>query len=65
MRIKIGLILNLDHETRKTRKRTHVQNKNPTRLYCKEEMKTEQGYDKKMYCKLTLNRLKVMEILLP
>jgi hypothetical protein len=31
------------------------------RFYCKEEMKTEQGYDKKMYYKLTLNRLKLMK----
>jgi hypothetical protein len=54
---RISLILNLNHETKKTRKRTqHMQNKNPTRFFCKEEMKTKQGYDKKMYSKLTLNR---------
>jgi len=32
--------------------------KNPTRFYCKEE--TKQGYEKKLYPKLALNRLKVM-----
>jgi hypothetical protein len=48
---------------KKTRNKTqHVRNKNPTIYYCKEEMKTEQGYDKKMYSKLTLNRLKVLKI---
>ncbi len=36
----------------------HVQNKNPIKFYCKEE--TKQGYDKKMYPKLVLNRLKIM-----
>jgi hypothetical protein len=35
-------------------------NKEPTIFYCKKE--TEQGYDKKMYPKLELNRLKIMEI---
>jgi hypothetical protein len=34
-------------------------NKYPTRFYCKEE--TKQGYDKKTYLKLVLNKLKVME----
>ncbi len=29
-----------------------------TRFYCKEETKTKQGYDKKTYPKLMLNRLK-------
>jgi len=32
--------------------------KNPSRFYCKKE--TKQGYDKKTYPKLVLNRLKVM-----
>ncbi len=37
-----------------------MQNKNPTRFYYKEEMKIKQGYDKKMYSKLALNKLNVM-----
>jgi hypothetical protein len=36
MKINVGLILNMDHETRKTRTRTwHVQNKNPIKFYWK------------------------------
>jgi hypothetical protein len=31
-----------------------------TRFYCKEETKKEQGYDKKTYPKLMLNKLKVI-----
>jgi len=34
-------------------------NKNPIRFYCKEEI--EQGYDKKTYPKLVLNKLNVMK----
>jgi hypothetical protein len=37
---------------------TTIGNKNPTRFYCKKEIK--QGYDKKTYPKLMLNKLKVM-----
>jgi hypothetical protein len=37
-----------------------MQNKNPIRFYCKEKTKTKQGYDKEMYPKLVLNKLKVM-----
>jgi hypothetical protein len=29
------------------KKTQHMQNKNSTKFYCKEETKTEQGYDKK------------------
>jgi hypothetical protein len=36
-------------QEKQEKKTQHVQNKNPTRFYCKEEMKIEQGYDKKMY----------------
>jgi hypothetical protein len=36
-----------------------VWNNNPTRFYYKEETKTKQGYDKKMYTKLVLNSLKM------
>ncbi len=36
-----------------------IGNKNLTRFYCKEEIR--QHYDKKMYPKLMLNKLKVME----
>jgi ATP adenylyltransferase/5',5'''-P-1,P-4-tetraphosphate phosphorylase II len=43
---------------KKITKTQHVQYKNPTRFYCKEE--TKQGYDKKIYPKLVLNKLKVM-----
>jgi len=43
---------------KKQDKKRNMCEKNPTRFYCKEE--TEQGYDKKLYPKLTLNRLKVM-----
>ncbi len=35
-------------------------NKNQTRFYYKEEMKIKQCYDKKMYSKLVLKKLKVM-----
>jgi hypothetical protein len=35
-----------------------MQNNNPTRFYCKEEI--EQGHDKKTYPRLVLNKLKVM-----
>jgi hypothetical protein len=37
-----------------------VQNKNPTRFYCKEEIKTKQGYNNNTYQKLVLNKLNVM-----
>jgi hypothetical protein len=37
-----------------------MRNKNPKRFYCKEKIKIEQGYDKNMYPKLLLNKLKVM-----
>ncbi len=37
----------------KNNKNTTHANNNPTKFYCKEEMK--QGYDKKMYLKLVLN----------
>jgi hypothetical protein len=53
MKIKVGLVLNSNCETKKT-KTQHVQNKNPTKFYWKEETKIEQGYDKKMYPKLVL-----------
>jgi hypothetical protein len=59
-RTKASLIPNPNYETRKTKKMTQVPKKNPTRFYCKEKMKTKQGYDKKKYPKLVLNRLKVM-----
>ncbi len=45
---------------KKHKKKWHVWNKNPIIFYCKEEMKTIQSYDKKMYRKLLLNKLKVM-----
>jgi hypothetical protein len=46
---------------KKTKTRTwHVWNNNPIRFYCKEEIKIKQGYDKKTYPKLVLNKLKVM-----
>jgi hypothetical protein len=58
---KTSLVPNLDHETKKIRIRTqYVQNKNSIKFYCKENIKTWQGYDKKMYPKLVLNILKVM-----
>jgi len=48
-------------ETKNSRTRTqHMKNKNPTRYYCMEKTKTKQGYDKEMYPKLVLNKLKVM-----
>jgi hypothetical protein len=58
MRTKLSLIPNLDHEIGKTKTKTwHMQNKNPTRFYCKKGI--EKGYDKEMYPKLVLNRQKV------
>jgi hypothetical protein len=38
-----------------------MQNKNSTRFYVKKEIKTKQVYDKKMYPKLVLNKLKVIK----
>jgi hypothetical protein len=38
-----------------------MQNKNPMIFYCKKEIKTWQGYDKRMRPKLVLNKLKVIE----
>jgi len=35
-------------------------NKNPMIFYCKEEIKTWQGYDKRTYQKLVLNRWKII-----
>ncbi len=56
---KTSLITNSNHEIKKTRTRTrHMQNKNPTRFYYKEEI--EQGHDKTTYPRLVLNKLKVM-----
>jgi len=46
--VKADLILNLNCETKQTKTRIqHVRNKNPTRFYHKEKIKTKQGYDKK------------------
>ncbi len=38
-----------------------MQYKNLIRFYCKNETRKKQGYDKKAYPKLMLNRLKVIE----
>ncbi len=55
------MVPNPGHETRITITRTwHMQNKNSTRFYCKEE--TKQGYDNKTYPKLVLNILKIMTL---
>ncbi len=60
MRTNVSLVSNVDHETRKNKnKKTTNVNKNPIRLYYKEE--TKQSYDKKTYPKLVLNRPKVMK----
>jgi hypothetical protein len=41
MKTRATVVPNVDHEIRKTRTRTqHVQNKNLTRIYYKEETKT-------------------------
>ncbi len=37
-----------------------MKNKNPRKFYCNEKKKKKQGYDKEMYPKLVLNKLKVM-----
>jgi hypothetical protein len=59
-KIRGSLIPNPNHEIRKNKnKNITCANKNPTRFYYKEE--TEQGYDKKSYPKLMLNKLKVMK----
>jgi hypothetical protein len=56
MKKKVNLVTNPDHETRKTKIRTrHVQKKNPKGFYCKNEIRTEQGCDKKKYPQLVLN----------
>ncbi len=45
MRTRVGLFLDLGHETKQTRIRTqHMQNKNPMKFYCKKEIKIKQGY---------------------
>jgi hypothetical protein len=54
---KASLFPILDHEIKQTKTRC-MQNKNPTRFYCKEKIK--QGYDKKTYPRLVFNILKVM-----
>jgi hypothetical protein len=49
----VNLVRNLNHETRKTKtKIQHMQNKNPTRFYYKNKIRTNQGCDKKRYPKL-------------
>jgi hypothetical protein len=46
---KVGLVLNLNHETKQIRIRMqHVWNKNPTKFYYKFFLKIEQGYNKKV-----------------
>jgi hypothetical protein len=46
--VKADLILHLNRETKQIKtKIQHVHNKNPTRFYYKEKIKTKQGYDKK------------------
>jgi len=61
MKIRVGLIPNLDHETKKTKIRTwQMQDNNSTRFFCNNEIKIEQGCDKRMFPKLMLNRLKIM-----
>jgi hypothetical protein len=56
---KTGLVPNSNYETRHTRTR-HMQNKNQTTFYYKEEIKIKQSCDKKTYTKLLLKRPKVM-----
>jgi hypothetical protein len=61
MKTRASIFPNPNCETKQTKTRTqHMQNKNPMKFYCKEEIKIEQGYDKKTYPKLVLNILKVM-----
>ncbi len=38
-----------------------MQNKNSIRFYCKNDIRTKQGCDKKTYPKHVLNRLKVIK----
>jgi hypothetical protein len=48
MRTSASLIPNLDYEIRKTKTKTRkMQDKNSIGFYCKYEMETEQGCDKK------------------
>jgi hypothetical protein len=47
MRIKASLIPNPDYETRKTKTKTQVQDKNSTWFYYKNEIKVDQDCDKK------------------
>jgi len=61
-RIKAGLFPNPDHKTKQIRIRTwYMQNKNPTKVHCKQKIKTKQGYDQKKNPKLVFNKLKVMK----
>jgi hypothetical protein len=64
MKTRARPISNSDCETRKTKitriRTQHMKNKNPRKFYCNEKKKKKQGYDKEMYPKLVLNKLKVM-----
>jgi hypothetical protein len=54
-----SLILNPNRETKKTRIRTkHVQDKNPTRFYCKNKTKIKQGCDQKNVPKTSVGQTK-------
>jgi hypothetical protein len=48
------------NKTIKNKNMTHVKKKSKMKFYYEEEMKTEQGYDKKTYSKLVLNILKII-----
>ncbi len=59
MKTKANIVPNLNHKTRKIRKKTQqAQTRIQQDFICKKE--TKQGYNKKMHLKLVLNKLKVM-----
>jgi hypothetical protein len=62
MKTQTSLILNPNCKTRKIKTRTrHVQDKNLIKIDYKNETRTKQSCDKKMYPKLVLNKLKVIK----
>jgi len=61
---RVGLIPNSNHEMIIIIK-WQVKNKTSIEFYCNNETRTKQGYEKKMYPKIMLNKLKVMKNVIP
>jgi hypothetical protein len=60
-RTSVGLVSNLDHETKKTRTRRQQMQIKIQQDFIAKKQKTKQSYEKKTHPKLMLNKPKVLE----